>query len=35
MAGHIRVDTAQVAHIASTIESLNQKLHDELRKPPN
>ena len=30
MAGQIRVNTAQVAQIASTIESLNKKLNDEL-----
>lgn len=32
MAGHIRVDTDQVAQIASTIESLNQKLFTELQE---
>ncbi|MWU56384.1 hypothetical protein GQL88_25615, partial [Escherichia coli] len=32
MAGHIRVDTDQVAQIASTIESLNQKLSTELQE---
>ena len=31
MAGQIRVSTAQVADIARTIESLNQKLSDELK----
>ena len=31
MAGQIRVSTAQVAEIARTIESLNQRLFDELK----
>ncbi|WP_068673712.1 WXG100 family type VII secretion target [Oceanobacillus sp. Castelsardo] len=30
MAGQIKVSTAQVSDIASTIERLNQQLHDEL-----
>lgn len=31
MAGQIKVNTAQVAQIATTIESLNQRLENELR----
>lgn len=30
MAGHIRVDTGQVNQIASTIETLNKRLREEL-----
>ena len=31
MAGHIKVNTAQVADIATKIEQLNMQLHDELK----
>ncbi len=31
MAGHIKVNTAQVADIATTIEGLNNQLSDELK----
>ncbi|MDQ1144112.1 MAG: WXG100 family type VII secretion target [Bacillus sp. (in: firmicutes)] len=35
MAGHIKVNTAQVADIASTIERLNKQLAEELKTSQN
>jgi WXG100 family type VII secretion target len=32
MAGHIKVSTAQVADIATTIENLNTRLNEELKQ---